>query len=162
MWKEGITGYSFWEEDGSYWIGLLSCKWIQNTIATYHRTQANTVFPHMVPRPLIAGKEKSRMGECDIQNLCSSSPVFSLLSNKQGHQGKTTCAGRFRSSVSVTCRVVHLPSNDFDFLKTLISCLAGKGIINKGLAVVQMPEFSCLMMLKSGFFLSVSLLLILN
>lgn len=58
----------------------------------------------------------------------------------------------------VMCWVVHLPSNDFDLLKALIYCLAREGIIKNGLAVVRMPEFSCLIMLKSVFFVSASLL----
>lgn len=66
---------------------------------------------------------KSRMGKCDTQNLRSSSLYFEFslyLSNKRGSYGKTTPPGRFWFSMRVMCWVVHLPSNDFDLLKTLI------------------------------------------
>lgn len=57
---------------GRRWVILgwtVVMQMLQSTMATYHRSQANTFLPHTVPRPL---KEKSRMGACDAWNLCSS------------------------------------------------------------------------------------------
>lgn len=68
-------------------IFLLGRRWVildwfvvmqifQNKIATYHKNQANTYLPHIVPRSLIAGKEERILGKCDTQNLCSNSPYL--------------------------------------------------------------------------------------
>lgn len=112
---------------GRRWVILgwtVVMQMLPSTMATYHRSQANTFLPHTVPRPL---KEKSRMGACDAWNLCSpaGSRCFVVLnflrcfefapylSDEQQSWGETSCAGRFWSSMMVMWRVVHLPSNDW-------------------------------------------------
>lgn len=106
--------------------------------------------------PQTSPKKRAEWGECDTWTMCSSKhmflnflPVCQINSKAEGRlhvledfgPARWWCGGWF----------IYLLMTDL--LEDLIECAAGKGIINKGLAVVQKSEFSWLMLLKRlGFF----------
>lgn len=149
---------------GRRWVILgwtVVMQMLQSTMATYHRSQANTFLPHTVPRPL---KEKSRMGACDAWNLCSSRLtlfwIFSVVLNLlRICQMNSKAEGRLlvledSGPAWWWCGGWSIYLLMTDMLENSTECAAGKGIINKGLAVAQKSEFSWLMMLKRVCFFS--------